>query len=516
MRILNWPERAGATDVLSLKIKAIIFASTTLACAILPSSYALVQIWTIDRTIEQANAAGDVRRALEDIEDLGHDYAHFIENDGDARSPQGVALLRLVAARVSETRLLVAREVALAEPDDSGSEQQELGRLDKIEYAVRNVGPDNVSDLDNLIQAAIANERDEVADAEALLQRKLAEIEAIIWFEVLVAGVLALVLLLWLRRSLVLPLERLSTGAAKLAEGLFHTRIERGGVRELDLTIRQFNHMAEQMEVRHDVQLAAKEDLEAEVARRTAELRAAHDELAALATHRADFLADISHELRTPIAIVRGEADVTLRNRQARPEDYRDALERVLRQAEALTQLVDDLLFVARQGAGAPALKLELEDLAQIVRFAADDVRSLVEADGGEIVVNAANGAVIHCDTNRIGQVMRILIDNALRYCTRAPRVTITVSALQEGFAVTVQDNGVGIAEGETELIFERFRRGGNLRDLPEANTGIGLGLPLAKSIVEAHGGTISCRSTLGEGTAMTFTLQRTTIRMVA
>lgn len=220
--------------------------------------------------------------------------------------------------------------------------------------------------------------------------------------------------------------------------------------------------------------------------------------------NRRRLLADVSHELRTPLTIIQGEADIALRGREKTPEVYREALEKSREAAKHTARLVDDLLFVARREAGEARLRLEAVDLARLLPEVIDDHRALADGRGGGITFSSAvDAAPVRGDCDRIRQVAVILMDNALRYGDS--RVEVALRAAPGGFAVAVADDGPGMTEEEQERAFERFFRGSNAAS--RYREGSGLGLPVAKAIVEAHGGQIALQSGPGEGTRVTFTL---------
>ncbi|MGZ8996380.1 MAG: ATP-binding response regulator, partial [Rhodospirillales bacterium] len=267
---------------------------------------------------------------------------------------------------------------------------------------------------------------------------------------------------------------------------------------------RSFNTMADQISAREAALAQAKARLEQAVEERTAELKRVLDQLRVHEENRRRLLADVSHELRTPLTIIQGEADIALRGREKTPDVYREALEKSREAAKHTARLVDDLLFVARREAGEARLRCEAVDLARLLPEVIDDHRALAGGRGGGIAfTSAVETATVRADGDRIRQVVVILMDNALRYGDG--RIEVALHGAPGGFAVSVTDVGPGMTEEEQERAFERFFRGSDAAH--RYREGSGLGLPVAKAIVEAHGGQIALRSSPDQGTRVTFTV---------
>jgi two-component system OmpR family sensor kinase len=248
-------------------------------------------------------------------------------------------------------------------------------------------------------------------------------------------------------------------------------------------------------------------NLESIVEERTEELRQANESLRKIDETRRAFFADISHELRTPLTVIRGEGEISLRGKNKRVAEYKLSIERIVEQAKHLSVLVNDLLFIARQGAGAARLNMQPIDLGNLVEKVCGDAK--VIAHNKAIGISLANGSAghetVHGDPARLRQLLMVLLDNAVRYSKSKGAIEVKVGRSNGEVTVSVADHGVGIPQEEIEGVFERFRRGGNASDMNEE--GLGLGLPLAKAIVEAHKGRIRMESRVGEGTTVTIAL---------
>jgi len=222
------------------------------------------------------------------------------------------------------------------------------------------------------------------------------------------------------------------------------------------------------------------------------------------------FISVVSHELKTPVAIIKGYAE-TLRRPEARrnPGLADEMLETIVEESDRLAQLVDDLLDVSRlQAGGLPFQDVEPVDLRAIVqrvmdRYQPQTQRHTLLADFPDAY------PLIDGDPRRLEQVLDNLISNAVKYSPQGGTVQITGSMTPAEALIAVKDNGVGIPWGEQERIFERFYR----VEGPEtrAVAGTGLGLYLSRAIVQAHGGRIWVESTPGQGATFFVALPRET-----
>ncbi|MBN9021605.1 MAG: HAMP domain-containing protein, partial [Rhizobiales bacterium] len=292
-----------------------------------------------------------------------------------------------------------------------------------------------------------------------------------------------------LHRSIARPMRELAAGADAIAAGRFDHRIPERGRDEFGVVSRSFNAMARAVEEQRVGQVAAQARLETEVASRTRELQAANERLRDIDDRRAQFLADVSHELRTPLTILRGEADFALR-RSARPEQYREAFERIKEQAIEMNRLLDDLIAFARSDADDQGFEAELVAAADVVRAAAQE--GAVLAGPRELVLDTRcddGGARISADPRRLRQALLIGIDNAVKHAPPGSRIRIGTTRGADTVEVTIRDEGDGIADEDKPRVFERFYRGGD--GGRRGADGLGIGLAIAKSIVERHGGTI-------------------------
>ncbi len=221
-----------------------------------------------------------------------------------------------------------------------------------------------------------------------------------------------------------------------------------------------------------------------------------------------EFVALISHDLRTPLTSVMGYIELALDDELEPPLDSerRGYLEIVERSSHRLLRLVDDLLFVARLQAGRLDLTPTVLDLRDLARQASDEARRRAEAKGVELVFEADGPVRIDGDRGRMFQLLDNLVSNAIKFTPEGGRVEVRVS--RNGTAVLeVCDTGVGFSEEEAARVFERFFR--TERAVTAQVPGTGLGLFIAQAITEAHGGTISASPRTGGGAVFRIELPR-------
>jgi len=217
------------------------------------------------------------------------------------------------------------------------------------------------------------------------------------------------------------------------------------------------------------------------------------------------FTADASHDLRTPVALIRTTAELTLR-RSRTEDEYREALSHILNTAEDTTGLIENLLALARADAGSTGFDFQRIDLVARVRRTTQDASIL--AAGKDIRVTDELGdrpAWVLGDTAAIDQVFRIVMENAVKYTPRGGQVSIRFRNGQSTAHVDVRDSGIGIPENDLPHIFERFYRADDARS--KETGGAGLGLAIALRIVELHGGKIHAESSVGEGSLFSISL---------
>ena len=211
----------------------------------------------------------------------------------------------------------------------------------------------------------------------------------------------------------------------------------------------------------------------------------------------AQFTADASHELRTPVAFIRSSAELLLMGRVNDKIKTR-GIEGILRESEYMAGLIGDLLTLARGDSKDGSLEMELFELIEAVDPILARARTLAAAKNISIGYSPSNQVVaIHGNRNACERLLLIFLDNAIRYTPKGGHVALNTWTSGNSCGFTVSDNGIGIAPEDHQRIFERFFRVDTART---SRDGTGLGLAIAKSLMEAHGGTVSVQSDLGQG----------------
>jgi signal transduction histidine kinase len=280
---------------------------------------------------------------------------------------------------------------------------------------------------------------------------------------------LGVLLLAWAGRGLrhlSRPLGDFLQAADAVADGDYSARVAEQGPREVRSVARAFNTMASRLQ--------------------------SADE------QRRRLLSDVTHELRTPLTVIQGNVEGMLDGIYV-PDQAR--LKLILEETQVLSRLVEDLRTLALSDSGALGLRREPTDLAQLVRDAA--AASRAQADAAEVTIAVelpSDLPPLPLDPARMRQVLLNLIANAMRYTpgggTLFIRCGITASDGRKEVVLEVEDTGPGIAPEDLPHVFDRFYKA---RD----SSGMGLGLSIARSLVEAHGGTISAHSPFGRGTTI-------------
>jgi two-component system sensor histidine kinase BaeS len=289
---------------------------------------------------------------------------------------------------------------------------------------------------------------------------------ALIWIPIVVFVLLAVGGLRRLVRGTAVPVSDLVEAAGRLEAGEIGTQVDERGPAEVRALAHAFNSMSAR--------------------------------LADTDAQRRRLLSDVSHELRTPLTVIQGNLEAIIDGVYPADEAH---LAPVLEEARVLGRLVDDLRTLASAEAGALSLERESVDLHHLAADLVAGFRAQADAAGVTLAVEGAGPVIVDADPERLRQVLVNLVANALRATSHGGRITVAVSTDEQGApTLRVEDTGTGIGAEELERIFERFYRSIGSR-------GSGLGLPIAREIVRAHGGRIVAESRPGVGTTMTVRL---------
>ncbi|MEZ5935152.1 MAG: ATP-binding protein [Alphaproteobacteria bacterium] len=377
------------------------------------------------------------------------------------------------------------------------------GRAEQLDLLSRKID----RDFAGLIDEAIADEREETLEADERVRRMASWLGSSAAVLSILGALLVGGLGCWLLRSISGPIEQLLLGTQRIASGDLGHRIRLQGRDELAHLASSFNGMAEDLEHQRSALMQAQAGLEEKVRERTRELEQANLTLKRLDEVRRRMFADISHELRTPLTIISGEAEVTLRSKDAGEAGYRTALGRIVDLTGQVARLVDDLMVLARSDTAELQVRRRPVVAIEVVRDALEDLRALAGSKEIEVRLHMPDelDAAIDADASRIAQLLLILVDNACRYSEAGTRIDLSLR--QEGGEVLIRvtDQGIGIPAADLGAVFDRYFRGERARHL--AQRGAGLGLHVAKTIAEAHGGRLLIDSVPDVGTTVTLAL---------
>ena len=455
--------------------------------------YAVV---TLDNAREREAATKDVRTALVGLEKLVIDLETGLRGvvlTGDPRFLRpATAAGKQVDRRAGELERLVA------------DNPTQLQRVRDLRVAINSYVGDYLEPIVNLAQENIAAVRQNLARVEA--KRRTDDIRAdfndlqstedaraaasaasatkqsrraiLLGVAGLVASALLIVLFgLYLARSTAHPVREAATAATRFAEGDLSVRLSERGPGEVGELTAAFNHMAEELE------------------RQRLELQTQNEKLRESERRKSELVRIVSHELRTPLASILGFTSVLL-NRDTEPEEQRRYLEIIDREGRRLSDLLNDFLDAERLDEGHLILEPELIDVSRVVLEQVRLFEGQSEKHKLDMEIPATPLTVLG-DAHRLAQVVGNLLSNAIKYSPEGGTVHIVAEQQNGMVRVSVRDEGLGIPEEQQERVFLKFFRG----DAPASGIpGTGLGLTIARSVVEAHGGSMNFESDSGEG----------------
>jgi heavy metal sensor kinase len=216
------------------------------------------------------------------------------------------------------------------------------------------------------------------------------------------------------------------------------------------------------------------------------------------------FSADASHELQTPLTVLKGEIEVGLRSPR-RPEEYQAILRSALEETDRIARLVEGLLLLSRSDTGVLRMDRRSVNLKNLIEEVIQEVRSLAELHSVELRIGPTELAQVQGDPDHLRRLLRNLVDNGVKYTPSGGSVEISLRRDEKFAILRVSDTGMGIAEEDQEKVFRRFYRTAAAR--AQSESGAGLGLAISRSIVEAHGGRIEVQSAVGKGSLFTVSL---------
>ncbi len=279
--------------------------------------------------------------------------------------------------------------------------------------------------------------------------------------------VVALLLAVFITRSIARPLQTVAKAAAEVANGRYNQSVPISGPQEVQAVAQAFNSMS--------------------------------DKVRAEQRSQQDFLANVSHDLKTPLTSIQGYSQAIIDG----IGDPKQAARIIREESERLNRMVVELTDLARLQAGRLSMQSSAIDLGQLTNAVAQRLAIVAQEKGVELEVNAPSTPEIAGDGDRLVQVVTNLISNAIKYTPSGGKVMVRTQIRRSGVELVVEDTGQGIAEKELPRIFERFYQVDKARG-PQRGTG--LGLAITQEIVQAHGGTITVTSE-GEGRGSIFTI---------
>ncbi|MCK0096941.1 HAMP domain-containing histidine kinase [Yoonia sp. F2084L] len=408
------------------------------------------------------------------------------QNLADIRNVIGREILMVGEEEIEELELLDTIEADIRFVDDAiatlTASGDPIDTFIQIERLAALLDGDIDEELDRKIAAALAEEREETEEVLAEASAFRAWNEQLVYMILLGAGATVIVGGVSFNEQIRKPIIQLQQGFHRLRDADYSEAVHLGGSREFRELGTVLNSMSEGLAAREATRAEQKKHLEDTVEARTNELQQLVYKLENGEENRKQLMADISHELRTPLAIILGEAEVTLRTSTNLSEDVSDAFARIRDSAKHTNQIVDDMLTVARYEAGQLRLDRKDIDLRKVIRDAASMFPSSV------IIYEPDEPVTASIDEVRLRQSVLALLQNARRY--GGPMITASVQQNTTSYIIAVEDNGPGLNDAEKSQAFERFFRGSNASG--QGIEGNGLGLPVVKSIVEAHGGTVA------------------------
>ncbi len=292
----------------------------------------------------------------------------------------------------------------------------------------------------------------------------------------LVASLIAIIVVYFSTTLLTKPFLEINEVVQRYSKGDYNARIPISNTEEATQLAISFNAMADQLK-----------DLEAT---------------------RRSFVANVSHELRSPLTSMRGFLEA-MQDGTIGPDEYDKYINIVLSETRRMTTMVNDLLDLARIESGKTALKLEIFDINELIRRTLITFEARIYEKRTEVDVKFAQDQYyVEADSAQISQVLRNLIDNALKYSPDGRKLRIATYALRREVYVAIQDSGYGIPEEDVTHVFDRFYKVEKAHT-PTKQSGTGLGLSIVKRIIDQHGQTITLKSAKGKGSTFTFTLKR-------
>ena len=426
----------------------------------------LVTVGTIYLFVSQRTGA-EIERYQEETAEYrvpqvrGSLYVHYWSQN---RSWEDVQPIVTQTARLSGTRIILVATNGTVIGD---SKEQLLGA---VNYTNSSVTPLPLTDEQELL-GEVYIIPDLAAEPYATFRKLSASTRRSLLLGGSLAIIVALILIFFLSRRITSPIGVLVKVARRLGRGDLSQRVQLRGEGEVAALAQAFNTMAADLE--HDEQL------------------------------RRNLIADVAHELRTPLSNIQGYLEA-IRDRVMKPNAA--TIRSLNEEVALLSRLVNELQELSLAEAGELKLVYQAEDIAKLVKQAVTRWQPQVAAKEISLSLDLPdNLPLVNIDWQRVNQVLHNLLENAVAYTGRGGTITVAAAKQGDWVEISVSDTGEGIPAEDLPNIFERFYRVDKSR--ARVTGGSGLGLTIAKRLVEAHGGTITVQSELGKGSRFSFTL---------
>lgn len=316
--------------------------------------------------------------------------------------------------------------------------------------------------------------------ADAQLQMPI--VQTIVWMVIIIILTAAIVVL-WLYRSLIHPLNVLRMATYNMKEGNLDFSISGNPDDELGQLCEEFEEMRIRLKEQIDARMKYEQDT-------------------------VDLITNISHDLKTPLTAIKGYTEGMIDGVADTDEKKDKYLRTIYNKASDMTALVDELSFYSKIDSNIVPYNFNRLDVNGYFEDCVDELSLDMEVKGITLTYESSTpaGTYVKADVEQLRRVVNNIIGNAVKYIGRADGTVAITSQLEDGAVrIAISDNGPGIAQKDLEHIFERFYRADTSRSTKKGGTG--LGLAIAKKIIEDHGGTIGAKSVVGEGTTFEFTL---------
>ena len=344
------------------------------------------------------------------------------------------------------------------------------------EYTRRIVNPNDKSSLTNTIHVSVQDGSDGyqyvlMQDSELLpLKATVVTLERQFGWIMCILIMGALIMALLLSRLICIPLQRMSRSAKQLAMGDYNTKFMGGGYSEADELAEALNFAAGELQKNDNLQK--------------------------------ELVANISHDLRTPLTMIKGYSEVM---RDIPGENTPENVQVIIDETERLTELVNDVLDLSKIRAGTRKPECEVFDLTETVRAVLTRYEKFIEQQNYSVSFEKTENVCVRADRTMILQVVYNLVNNALNYCGEDRCVKISQTVSEGKVRIAVRDNGAGIAPEDHAYIWDRYYKVDKVHK--RGVVGTGLGLSIVKGILESHGAAYGVDSALGEGSTFWFEL---------